>query len=295
MTKPTALSRNIRLGLIQQRCEWDVKANLAKAERMIRQAAQEGAQLIVTQELFGSRYFCQKEEESYFDLAEPVPGPTTQRMSRLARELKVGLVVSVFERRAAGLYHNTAVVIDAQGQMVGRYRKMHIPDDPRYYEKYYFTPGDLGWPVHKVAGVKLGVLICWDQWYPEAARAMALAGAEILVYPTAIGWWHGEPVEVRKQQKEAWITIQRAHAIANGLFVAAINRVGTEDDLEFWGNSFVCDPGGRILAQAPGDREQVLVVECDLKQIELMRRGWPFLRDRRIDAYGAVLQRYLEP
>ncbi len=264
----------------------------ARVERMAREAAARGARILCTQELFGGPYFCQVEDAQRMDLAEPIPGPTTQFLCRLARELQVEIVGSLYERRAAGLYHNTAVFVDAAGSVAGMYRKMHIPDDPRYFEKFYFTPGDLGWQAVQGRDAKVGMLVCWDQWYPEAARLTALRGAEILFYPTAIGWWHGETPRDRAQQREAWMLMHRAHAIANGIWVAAVNRVGTEDDLQFWGGSILVDPGGEIVLEGAMDREEVLVAEVDTARIEELRRGWPFLRDRRIDAYGGLCRRW---
>jgi N-carbamoylputrescine amidase len=287
-----------RVGLIQMACGRDPAENLAKAEWRVREAASRGAQIICLQELFRSEYFCREEKTELFDLAEPVPGPTTESFSRLARELSVAIVGSVFERRAAGVYHNTAVVLDAGGEMLGSYRKMHIPDDPGYYEKYYFTPGDLGFRCFNTRFARIAPLVCWDQWYPEAARLAALGGAQVILYPTAIGWHPSEKAEFGTAQHDAWRTIQRSHAIANGVYVMAVNRVGyegtAERGLEFWGGSFAADPFGRVLAEAPYDREETLVVECDPRQIEEVRRNWPFLRDRRIDAYGGILQRVID-
>ena len=282
----------VAIGLIQMRCAEKPRANLEKAIAKIEEAAKRGASIVCTQELFLSHYPCQTEDPKYFDLAEPIPGPTTDALGKLAKSHKVSIVASLFERRAAGIYHNTAVVLDESGEIAGRYRKMHIPDDPRFYEKYYFTPGDLGFSAHRIGGATVGTLICWDQWFPEAARLTATAGAQIIFYPTAIGWWHGEPAEIRPIQREAWETIQRSHAIANGVFVAAINRVGVEDDIEFWGDSFVADPLGHVIARAGAKTEETLVVECDLTQVEQVRRNWPFLRDRRIDAYDDLNRRY---
>ncbi len=284
----------VKLGLIQHACGADRAVNFATAARLIRDAAAKGARIIATQELFLSTYFCQTQDEANFALAEPIPGPTSQKLCELAKELGVELTASLFEKRAPGLYHNTSIMIDPAGQIIGKYRKMHIPDDPRFYEKYYFTPGDLGFKSQQLRDVKTGMLVCWDQWYPEAARLTALRGAEMLFYPTAIGWYHGETPADRKQQQEAWQTIQRAHAIANGVFVVAINRIGVEGDLKFWGSSFVSDPGGVIIAQAPAEEECALVVECDLKRIEEIRHGWPFLRDRRIDAYEPISKRFID-
>ena len=245
--------------------------------------------------MFLGPYFCQREDASLFDLAEPIPGPACDHLSMVARDAKIVIVASLFEKRAAGLYHNTAVVIDAAGQLLGRYRKMHIPDDPLYFEKYYFTPGDLGWQVFATPPAKIGTLVCWDQWYPEAARLTALRGAELIVYPTAIGWHPAEKAEVGRQQRAAWETAQRAHAIANGVFVAAVNRVGHEGPagggLEFWGGSFVYDPFGNLLANGGADRDELIMAECDRRRIEEVRRNWPFLRDRRIDAYEGITRR----
>jgi N-carbamoylputrescine amidase len=289
-------STKFRIGLVQMACSPDPAENLAKAEWRIREAAARGAQIVLLQELFRSQYFCQTENIATFDLAEPIPGPSTDSLSRLAAELGVVLVASLFERRAAGVYHNTAAVIDADGTLLGLYRKMHIPDDPRFYEKYYFTPGDLGFRCFDTRYARVAPLICWDQWYPEAARLASLAGAQLLVYPTAIGYHHSDAAEAAAQQ-DAWQTIQRSHAIANGVYVAAANRAGYEgpagDGLQFWGGSFVCDPQGRMIATAGSD-EEILVVECDPRRIEHVRRNWPFLRDRRIDAYSPILQRVID-
>ncbi|MCA9184013.1 MAG: carbon-nitrogen hydrolase [Planctomycetales bacterium] len=286
----------MRLGLIQHACPPDRsrEENVEHAVGMIHQAAAGGATLVATQELFTGFYFPQTENEFRFDLAESIPGPTTDRLCSVARERQITITASLFEKRAQGLYHNTSVMIDPRGTIMGKYRKMHIPDDPRFFEKYYFTPGDLGWKVFETERARAGLLVCWDQWYPEAARLTCLAGAQILFYPTAIGWYHGETPEDRVAQRESWITIQRSHAISNGVYVAAINRVGVEDDLTFWGSSFVCDPWGRIVQQADPETEQVLIVDCDLDNIETARRGWPFLRDRRIDAYQDLCRRYVD-
>ena len=285
-----------RVGLIQMACSVDPNENLAKVEWRIRDAAAKGAQIICVQELFRSRYFCQTEDLATFDLAETSPGPTTESFTKLAAELNVVIIGSVFERRMAGVFHNTAVVIDAGGALLGLYRKMHIPDDPRFYEKYYFTPGDLGFRCFDTRYARIAPLVCWDQWYPEGARLAALGGAQILFYPTAIGFHHSDAAEARTQH-DAWETIQRSHAIANGVYVAAVNRVGREgpegDGLEFWGGSFVSDPQGRMLAKA-GDTEETLIVECDPRVIESVRRNWPFLRDRRIDAYGQIVNRVID-
>jgi N-carbamoylputrescine amidase len=286
------------VGLIQMSCSLDPRQNFAKAEARIEEAAKKGAQIICLQELFRSQYFCREENADLFELAEPIPGPSTESLSRLARSLNVAIIGSLFERRAAGIYHNTAVVNDAGGALLGKYRKMHIPDDPLYYEKFYFTPGDLGFPNFDTRFGRIGVLVCWDQWYPEGARLSSLGGANILFYPTAIGWHPSEKRQVGAAQLDAWRTIQRSHAIANGVFVAAVNRVGfegtPETGLEFWGHSFVCDPFGQILAEASADKEEILIVECDLKRVEEIRRNWPFLRDRRIDAYSPILNRWHE-
>ncbi|MCX5662957.1 MAG: carbon-nitrogen hydrolase [Planctomycetota bacterium] len=270
-------------------------ANLKTAVAMIRDAAGQGAQIVATQELFMSSYFCQVESDKLFALAETIPGPTTDTLCALAKKLRIHLTASLFEKRTAGIHHNTSVMIDPAGKIVGKYRKMHIPDDPRFFEKYYFTPGDLGWQVQETPHAKTGMLVCWDQWYPEAARLTALRGAQILFYPTAIGWYHKETPFDRAQQIDAWRTIQRSHAIANGVFVAAINRVGVEDELEFWGSSFVVDPGGVVIAEASGKEPQVLLADCDLGRIDEIRTGWPFFRDRRIDAYGDVVKRFVDP
>ena len=287
-----------RVGLVQMACGVDPNENLAKAEWRIRDAAGKGAQIICVQELFRSQYFCREERAELFDLAETIPGPTSESFTRLARELQVAIVGSVFERRAAGVYHNTALVIDADGAFLGIYRKMHIPDDPLYFEKYYFTPGDLGFRCFDTRYARIAPLVCWDQWYPEAARLAALGGAQILFYPTAIGWHPSEKAEFGKQQHDSWRTIQRSHAIANGIYVASVNRVGyegpPEKGIEFWGGSFVCDTHGQIMAEASHDAEEILVVECDPRTIEDTRRNWPFLRDRRIDAYGPILSRVID-
>ena len=292
------MSGKFIVGLIQMSCSLDPNENLAQAESRVREAAGRGAQIICLQELFRSQYFCREENAELFALAEPIPGPSTEAFSKLARELKVVIVAPLFERRAAGLYHNTAAVIDADGSLVGLYRKMHIPDDPLYYEKFYFTPGDLGFPNFDTRYGRIGVLVCWDQWYPEGARLSSLRGANILFYPTAIGWHPCEKKQYGARQLDAWRTIQRSHAIANGIFVAAVNRVGFEgppdNGLEFWGSSFVADPFGQLLAEASASHEETLVVECDPQQMEEVRRNWPFLRDRRIDAYSPILERWLE-
>jgi len=293
-----ALPPSFTVGLVQMRCEADPEANLARAVGRIREAAARGAQIVCLQELFRSHYFCQREDARLFDLAEPIPGPATERLGHVAREAGVVVVASLFERRAAGLYHNTAAVIDADGRLLGVYRKMHIPDDPLYYEKYYFTPGDLGFRTFDTRFGRVGVLVCWDQWYPEGARLTALQGAEVLLYPTAIGWHPSEKAEYGIAQHQAWELMQRAHAVANGVFVGAVNRVGHEGDpkagLEFWGASFVSDPFGQVLARASHDKEEILVVECSRRRMEEVRRNWPFLRDRRIDAYGDITRRLID-
>jgi N-carbamoylputrescine amidase len=292
------MAEKFTIGLIQMSCSTDPRENLAKAEARIQEAAKKGAQIICLQELFRSQYFCREENADLFELAEAIPGPSTEALSKLARNLNVAIIGSLFERRAPGIYHNTAAIIDADGSLLGKYRKMHIPEDPLYYEKFYFTPGDLGFPNFDTRFARIGVLVCWDQWYPEGARLSSLGGANILFYPTAIGWHPSEKQEFGAAQLDAWRTIQRSHAIANGVFVAAVNRVGfegtPESGLEFWGHSFVCDPFGRVLAEASADKEEILVVECDPARSEEVRRNWPFLRDRRIDAYSPILERWLE-
>lgn len=291
----------LALALIQHAASPDPARNVQQVLSAVREAAQRGARLVLLQELHNTVYFCQQEDPDSFDLAEPIPGPSTDALARLAAELRVVIVGSLFERRAAGLYHNTAVVLDADGRLAGTYRKMHVPDDPGYYEKFYFTPGDLGFTPIDTAVGRLGVLVCWDQWFPEAARLMALAGAELLLYPTAIGWDPRDPPDEQERQRDAWMTIQRAHAIANGLPVAVCNRVGLESDpsghssgSRFWGSSFVAGPQGEVIVQAPVDDPSVLLAEVDLARSERVRRTWPFLRDRRVDAYGGLLSRYLD-
>jgi N-carbamoylputrescine amidase len=280
------------------RSELDTQANLDKAVLRIREAAALGAQIICLQELFRSPYFCQRQDPSLFDLAEPIPGPTTEIMSQLARETACVIVASLFERRTAGVYHNTAAILDADGTLRGIYRKMHIPDDPLYFEKYYFTPGDLGFKTFETRFGRIGVLVCWDQWYPEAARLTALQGATVLLYPTAIGWHPREKKEYGRAQHEAWELIQRSHAVANGVYVAAANRVGHEgpadSGLEFWGGSFVSDPFGQIIKRASHDWEEIVIVECPIPRQEEIRRNWPFLRDRRIDAYRDITRRLID-
>ncbi len=288
-------ANSVAVGLVQMSCDPQPAANLKKAIAGIGEAAKKGAQIVCLQELFRSQYFCQTEDIELFKLAETIPGPSTEVLSKVARQKKVVIIASLFEKRAAGVYHNTAVIIDANGKLAGTYRKMHIPDDPLYYEKFYFTPGDLGFRTHNTKYGKVGTLVCWDQWFPEAARLTALSGAQFLFYPTAIGWLPNEHEEVNQAQHSAWETIQRAHAIANGLYVCVVNRVGREGKLNFWGQSFVADPFGRIIAKASADQEKVLVVECDLEKIDETRQNWPFLRDRRIDYYGGLAHRLLEP
>lgn len=290
----------MKIGLIQQANVSDKAGNIAKLQENIRQAAAAGAELIVLQELHNGLYFCQTEDTAVFDQAEPIPGPSTEVFGALAKELGVVIVLSLFEKRAAGLYHNTAVVMEKDGSIAGKYRKMHIPDDPAYYEKFYFTPGDLGFePIRTSVGC-LGVLVCWDQWYPEAARLMAMRGAELLIYPTAIGWESSDTDEEKARQLGAWVTVQRGHAVANGLPVITVNRTGHEPDpsgqtngIRFWGNSFVAGPQGELLAELPNDAEEVRVVEVDKTRTENVRRWWPFFRDRRIDAFGGLTERYL--
>ena len=295
--------RPYRVALVQMACGPEPDENVAKAAARVAEAAKGGAQLVCLPELFRTQYFCQREDHALFDLAEPIPGPTTERFAELARDHRVAIVVPVFERRAPGLYHNAAAVIDRDGRLVGRYRKMHIPDDPLYYEKFYFAPGDLGFSSFPLSVGPVGVLICWDQWYPEAARLTALAGSELLVYPTAIGWHPHEKAEHGASQLAAWQTIQRAHAIANGVFVAVPNRVGHETGdvrgdradgpgIDFWGSSFVADPFGRLLAEASADREEILYATVDPRAVAITRQHWPFLRDRRVDAYAPLTERF---
>jgi N-carbamoylputrescine amidase len=305
---------NKRIALIQISCAPDTAANLDKAADRVREAARAGANIICLPELFRAQYFCQREEHSLFDTAESIPGPSTERLSAVAREEKVVVIVSLFERRAPGLYHNTAAILETDGSIKGIYRKMHIPDDPLYYEKFYFTPGDLGFKAMKTTHGDIGTLVCWDQWYPEAARETALRGANTLFYPTAIGWHPSEKEEYGEAQYSAWQTMQRAHAISNGVYVGAVNRVGHEhgdvihngatmpgpgdhtpqSGLEFWGGSFIADPFGRVIAQASHDKEEILLAEIDLKLQEDTRRNWPFLRDRRIDAYHGITSRFID-
>jgi N-carbamoylputrescine amidase len=295
-------STTVKLGLLQHACAADPKANLAKALSLAEKAAKQGAQIICTQEMFRSQYFCQSENHDHFALAEAIPGgPSTVAFQKLAKKHGVVVIASLFEKRASGLYHNTAVIIDADGSVLGVYRKMHIPDDPLFYEKFYFTPGDTGFRAWDTKFGRIGVLICWDQWYPEAARLTAMQGAEILFYPTAIGWHPKEKAEYGVNQHGAWETIQRSHAVANGCYVAAINRVGHElidgvggDGLEFWGQSFVAGTSGQILAKASTDKEEILIVPIDLAKVDVTRTHWPFLRDRRIDAYGDLTKRFID-
>jgi N-carbamoylputrescine amidase len=286
----------VKIGLVQNSCTSSVSENLKKAEAGIRDAAAKGAQIICLQELFTSLYFCDVEEYENFKLAEPIPGPSSDALSQVAKELGVVIIASLFEKRAQGLYHNTTAVLDADGSYLGKYRKMHIPDDPAYFEKFYFTPGDLGYKVFKTKFATIGVLICWDQWYPEAARLTALAGAEVLFYPTAIGWATSQDEATNNEQYNAWQTIQRSHAIANGVHVVSVNRVGFEQEgrMKFWGGSFVSNPFGSLIAKASHDEEEVMVVEVDLSKTDQYRTHWPFLRDRRIDSYGEIVKRYID-
>ncbi|MDF3056062.1 MAG: acyltransferase [Rariglobus sp.] len=295
MPKP----KTVTLGLLQHACSADPKTNLKKTLSLAEKAAKQGAQIICTQELFRSQYFCQAEDHKYFDLAEPIPGPSTEAFQKIAKKHGVVIIASLFEKRASGLYHNTAVIIDADGKLLGIYRKMHIPDDPLFYEKFYFTPGDTGFKAWDTKFGKIGVLICWDQWYPEGARLTAMQGAEILFYPTAIGWHPSEKKEYGVNQHGAWETIQRSHAVANGCYVAAINRVGLEqpiggDGLEFWGQSFVAGTSGQILSKASVDKEEILLVPVELGKVDVTRTHWPFLRDRRIDAYDNLTKRFID-
>lgn len=291
----------MKIGIIQHQCVKEVEKNLSHIEAGIREAAQQGAQLVVLQELHNSLYFCQTENTNNFDLAESIPGPSTEKFGALAKELNIVIVTSLFERRAPGLYHNTAVVIERDGTIAGKFRKMHIPDDPAYYEKFYFTPGDLGFHPIKTSVGCLGVQVCWDQWYPEGARLMALQGAQLLIYPTAIGYESSDTQEEQERQREAWMTVQRGHAVANGIPVIAVNRTGHEPDpsgqtkgIQFWGSSFVAGPQGEILFQAPKDEEMVKVVDVDLQRSENVRRWWPFLRDRRIENYDGLTRRFID-
>ena len=294
-----------RVGLVQMCCSPDPDENLKRAALQVREAAHRGAQVICLPELFRTQYFCQREDAALFDLAEPIPGPTIDELAKVARDTKAVVIASIFEKRAAGVYHNTAVTLESDGSIRGIYRKMHIPDDPLYYEKFYFTPGDLGFKAFDTQYGRVGTLVCWDQWYPEAARLTALQGAHVLFYPTAIGWHPAEKAEFGEAQHDAWRTIQRAHAIANGVYVAVVNRVGHEignirgnqapgAGLEFWGRSFLCDPFGKVLAEASHNREEILIGEVDLRALEDVRRNWPFLRDRRIDSYSPITHRFLD-
>ncbi|MBX2951282.1 MAG: carbon-nitrogen hydrolase [Leadbetterella sp.] len=289
------MMKNVKIGTVQTTCSADIHENRAKAVEKIREAAAQGAQIVCLQELFTSLYFCDVEDHDNFKLGESIPGPTTDILQPLAKELGVVIIASLFEKRAQGLYHNTTAVMDADGTYLGKYRKMHIPDDPGYYEKFYFTPGDLGYKIFETRFARIGVLICWDQWYPEAARITSLMGAEILFYPTAIGWDLDEkdPV-INREQHDAWETIQRSHAVANGLYVVSVNRVGTEANQQFWGGSFVANPHGRLLYKASHDREEVHVQEIDLDKTEYYRTTWPYLRDRRIDSYTPITKRFID-
>ena len=299
------MADKFHLGLVQMSASPDPDQNLQHAIERVRDAAQKGAQIICLPELFQTQYFCQREDAALFDLAEPIPGPTTAKLAGVAKQLKIVLIASLFERRAAGVYHNTAVMIDADGSLRGMYRKMHIPDDPLYYEKFYFTPGDLGFKAFDTSVGRVGTLVCWDQWYPEGARLTALQGAQVLFYPTAIGWHPDEKAQYGEAQYDAWQTIQRAHAIANGVYVAVVNRVGFENGdirgnkaqgkgLEFWGGSFVADPFGRVIAKGSHDKEEILIAEVDARILEDTRRNWPFLRDRRIDSYAPITSRMID-
>ena len=299
------MAENFKVGLVQMSCGPDPEQNLKLGMEMVRDAAGQGARVICLPELFLTQYFCQREDAALFDLAEPIPGPTSKTMGELSKNLGVTIIASLFERRAAGVYHNTAAILAADGTLAGLYRKMHIPDDPLYYEKFYFTPGDLGFKAFDTPHGKIGTLVCWDQWYPEGARLTAMQGAQVLFYPTAIGWHPAEKEQYGTAQHDAWRTIQRAHAIANGVYVAVVNRVGHESGnirgnqvkgagLEFWGGSFFCDPFGTVLAEAPHDKETILLGEVDPRKMEDVRRNWPFLRDRRIDSYGGITQRMID-
>lgn len=291
----------MKIGIVQQSNVSDIKSNISKLKKNIKKLASEGAELIVLQELHNSLYFCQTEDTECFDLAEKIPGRSTDEFGKVAKDCGVVIVLSLFEKRAPGLYHNTAVVLDKDGSIAGKYRKMHIPDDPAYYEKFYFTPGDLGFKPIETSIGKLGILVCWDQWYPEAARLMAMAGADILIYPTAIGWESTDSNDEKNRQRDAWIISQRGHAVANGLHVVSVNRIGHESDpssqtngIQFWGSSFVAGPQGEIIRQASSDKEETFMVEIDLKRSEDVRRIWPFFRDRRIDAFGEITKRFID-
>jgi N-carbamoylputrescine amidase len=288
------MRKNVRVGLVQMNCTASKEENLAKAIQKTKDAAAKGAQIVCLQELFTSLYFCDVEEYDNFLLAESIPGPSTNALAEVAKELNVVIIASLFEKRAEGLYHNTTAVLDADGSYLGKYRKMHIPDDPGYYEKFYFTPGDLGYKVFKTKYATIGVLICWDQWYPEAARITALMGAEILFYPTAIGWSSSQQVDVNTEQYNAWQTIQRSHSVANGVYVVSVNRTGDEGPMKFWGGSFVSNPFGKVLYQASHTEEEIHVEELDLNKSDSYRTHWPFLRDRRIDSYEPITKRYLD-
>lgn len=291
---------NLTIALVQMACGADSNENVSAAVAKIEEASRRGAKVVCLPELFRLQYFCQREDAALFDLAEPVPGPSTEALGKVAGQLNVVIIVPVFERRTAGIYHNSVVVVDSDGSIAGLYRKMHVPDDPAYYEKFYFTPGDKGFQAIRTSVGKIGTLICWDQWYPEAARLATLQGAEMLFYPTAIGWHPSEKAQEGESQRSAWQTIQRSHAIANGVFVAAVNRVGHEksdtggDGIEFWGSSFVCDPFGTVLAEASIDKEEILLAEVNIGRVEEVRRHWPFLRDRRVDAYGGITKRFFD-
>ncbi len=288
------MDRSVKIGLIQNSCSADPGSNLSNSIEKIRAAAADGAQIICTQELFTSLYFCDEENYDNFKLAEPVPGPITDQLSKIAIELNVVIIASLFEKRTDGIYHNTAAVIDADGTFLGKYRKNHIPDDPGYYEKFYFSPGDTGYKVFETRFAKIGILICWDQWYPEAARITSLMGAEILFYPTAIGWADAQKEAVNTEQFNAWQTIQRSHAVANGVYVVSVNRTGKENKMNFWGGSFVSNPFGHIMAEAPHDKDSIQVVELDMSKLDFYRTHWPFLRDRRIDTYSPVTKRFID-
>jgi N-carbamoylputrescine amidase len=299
------LPEKYKVGLIQMMCGPEPEQNLAHAIEMVRDAAGKGAQVVCLPELFMTQYFCQREDHSLFDLAEPIPGTTSKKLAEVAKQNKISLVTSLFEKRAPGIYHNTAAIFDSDGSLKGLYRKMHIPDDPLYYEKFYFTPGDLGYRAYETEHGKLGTLVCWDQWYPEGARLTALQGASVIFYPTAIGWHPAERAEWGDAQYDAWRTMQRAHAISNGIYVGAVNRVGHENGnvrgnevpgagLDFWGGSFISDPFGRVIAQASHDKEEILIGEVDTRLMEQVRRNWPFLRDRRIDSYAQITQRFID-
>ena len=291
---------NLTIALVQMACGADSNENVSTAVAKVEEASRHGAKVVCLPELFRSKYFCQTEDAALFDLAEPVPGPSTEALGKVAGQLNVVMIVPVFERRTAGIYHNSVVVVDSDGSIAGLYRKMHVPDDPAYYEKFYFTPGDRGFQAIQTSAGKIGTLICWDQWYPEAARLTTLQGAEMLFYPTAIGWHPSEKAREGESQRSAWQTIQRSHAIANGVFVAAVNRVGHEkpdtggDGIEFWGSSFVCDPFGTVLAEASIDKEEILLAEVNMGRVEEVRRHWPFLRDRRVDAYDGITKRFFD-